>query len=141
MTGRLRGDVTFERLLSFLGLAVRAGKVLSGTDAVSIGMKSGEVFLILFSEDLSDRSKRKILELTEYYRIPCKVLKDSKVTVHQDIAEDSKGNRNDLGRSIGKPDRKVCGITDKNFSSKLLSMLEEMSETECKESIKTIQEE
>ncbi|MDC0804698.1 ribosomal L7Ae/L30e/S12e/Gadd45 family protein, partial [Clostridium paraputrificum] len=47
-----------EKVLSFLGLATRAGKIVSGDDSTLLDLKKGKVNLILIAEDASNNTKK-----------------------------------------------------------------------------------
>ena len=49
-----------DRLLSLLGLARRAGKLVIGNDAVLESVKSGKSKLVIITADASERTKRNI---------------------------------------------------------------------------------
>ncbi len=60
-----------EKVLSFLGLATRAGKIVSGDDSTLLDLKKGKVNLILIAEDASNNTKNflKINQLLEIFHI------------------------------------------------------------------------
>lgn len=90
----------------FLGLAMRAGKIVSGEGAVLAAIRQGKVKAVLLAKDGSDNTRKKIQDKTTSYSVPM-ILVDS---------------RSDLGQAIGKRDRVVVGITDSGFAKKLMSM-------------------
>ena len=49
-----------DRVLSALGLAKRAGKVISGTEQVQDAVRDKKAFLVLAARDISDNSRKKI---------------------------------------------------------------------------------
>ena len=59
-----------EKVLSFLGLATRAGKIVSGDDSTLLDLKKGKVNLILIAEDASNNTNfLKINQLLEIFHI------------------------------------------------------------------------
>ena len=98
----MRSDPT-ERLVGMLGLAMRAGKVIVGTDMVCVALgKRGKVRLAVLSDGASEQTKKKVSVKCEFYGVPT-------VTVSIDTAE--------LGRLLGKTYGPACvGITDENFA-------------------------
>lgn len=91
------------KVFQFLGLAMRAGKIISGEERVVLALQKQQVQLILLATDASQNTTKKIMDKAKTYRIP--VL--------------NMFNRQDLGRAIGKEARVVIGVTDKGFADEL----------------------
>ena len=104
-----------ESILKFLGLAARAGKVISGFDAVISGVRNGEVKLLIITTDISGNTLSKLLDEGER---PGTDLPDAY----------SFGTASEIGGAIGRPDRVIVGITDEGFSSRLSEMLDGFDE-------------
>ena len=94
-------DKNLKQTLFSIGLAKKAGKLVSGTDAVCDEIRKGKIFLIVCSEDVSDNTKKKISDCAAYYQVKLFYLDVSKEI---------------LGNSIGKPFAACVGISDKNLS-------------------------
>jgi ribosomal protein L7Ae-like RNA K-turn-binding protein len=90
----------------FLGLAMRAGKIVSGEEAVLMAIRQGKAKAVLLAQDGSNNTRKKILDKAKYYAVPT-ILVDS---------------RESLGHAIGKKERVVVGICDAGFANKLLGM-------------------
>ncbi len=99
-------------ILRFLGLAARAGKVVSGFDQVTASIENNDARLLLISSDISRNTLSKLLDTgsKEGIRMPCAY---------------SFSTKYELGRAIGKPDRTLVAVTDDGFAQKLSAMLEE----------------
>ena len=93
--------------LSFLGIAVRARKFISGTELTINGIRSGEVKLVIMATDCSARTKKDLHNKASYYNVP----------VVDTISS------NDIKMAIGK-DRKVMGITDYGFAKRLKEIMD-----------------
>lgn len=93
--------------LSFLGLAVRARKVISGTELTINGIRNGEVKLVIMSEDCSARTKKDLHNKASYYNVP--------------VVDTL--NSSEIKTAIGK-DRKVMGITDLGFAKRLEEIMD-----------------
>ena len=93
-----------------LGLAMRAGKVVAGTEMVCQCLsKIGRVKLVLISDEASESTRKKLMVKCEFYGVKA-------VTVSIDTAE--------LGRLIGKTYGPACvGITDEGFAKELTKRL------------------
>ncbi len=104
-----------ERALGMIGLASRAGKVVSGNDAVTGAIRSGNVKLLIITKDISANSLNRILKnITDGDEIPCYSFARSE----------------ELGDALGKPNRTVAAITDKNFAEGISAILENINEEE-----------
>jgi ribosomal protein L7Ae-like RNA K-turn-binding protein len=91
-----------------IGLASKAGKLVSGEDAVRNSIRSGKVKLTILAEDASDNTKKRFTNSAAFYN----------------IALVTWGLKEDIGKSIGKSQRSVIGITDENFSKSIREKLE-----------------
>ena len=60
--------MSMNNRLSLLGLAARAGKVVSGEFAVEKSVKSGKTFLVLVAEDASANTKKNFSDMCTYYK-------------------------------------------------------------------------
>ncbi len=57
-----------NKLLLNLGLAHRARKLALGTEQVRDSIKSGKALLVLIACDVSDRTRKEILDSAEFYK-------------------------------------------------------------------------
>ena len=90
------------RLSGMLGLAMRAGKVIIGTEQICIALSKGKVRLVLISEGASDSTKKKI-------RFKCEFYKTRVVEINIDTEE--------MGRLLGKTYAPAAiAIADDNFA-------------------------
>ena len=103
-----------DRVYGMLVLAARAGKIVSGSDAVIGAIRSGNVELLIISKDISRNSLDKILKNMGSEEVICY----------------SFGTAEDLGYALGKPDRTVAAITDKSFAEGISAILENINEEE-----------
>jgi len=87
-------------MIKNLGLAFRAGKVVSGTDTVIEKLRKKQLHLILLASDASDNTKKKINDKAKTYETKVIETYDSQT----------------ISISIGKSNIKVIGITDEGFS-------------------------
>ncbi|RSL33207.1 YlxQ family RNA-binding protein [Salibacterium salarium] len=98
-----------DAFYSFLGLAVRAGKVKTGDETVLHEIRKRSLSLVIVAGDASPNTKKKFKDKSSYYQVPLYIT----------------GNRASLGGAIGKDSRVVIGISDNGFAKKLISMLDE----------------
>ena len=59
-----------NKVYSMLGLAMKAGKVVSGEFATDKSVKSGNAWLVIVSEDASDNTKKMFSNMCEFYEAP-----------------------------------------------------------------------
>lgn len=109
-----------ENILKFMGLAMRANKVVSGCDAVVASVLDGEAKLIVFAQDVSRNTMSKILDACES-------------SEHDAPAAYRFADSCEIGYALGKPKRAVAVITDKGFADKLQVMFEDYSENETED--------
>ena len=86
-------------ILNFVGLMNRAGAVITGTELVVNGIRSGKVKMVLIDASTSENTFKKITDKCKFYNVSYIKL----------------GKEADLGLAIGKSSRKVIGIIDQNF--------------------------
>ena len=98
-----------KRALGMLGLAMKAGKVVIGTEQVIAYLQKNKLKLVLLSSNSSEGTQKKIRFKCEFYKTP---------TVALDIDTD------ELGRMLGKTyGPAVVGITDENFANVIAGLL------------------
>ncbi len=96
-----------ERLLSLLGLARRAGRVSMGFDPVCDSAAKGEAVLILYTEDVSEGSLKKLRRSIESTGVPLRQL---------DCDMDA------LAAAIGKSVR-IVSLNDAGFAKKAMLLM------------------
>ena len=100
-----------DKVYSMLGLAMKAGKIVSGSDICERAIKSGKVFLVIISGDSSEGTSKKFKDMCIYRQIPYRIL----------------GDRYSLGNCTGKEERVVLALSDKGLSDVILRMIDEKS--------------
>jgi ribosomal protein L7Ae-like RNA K-turn-binding protein len=92
-----------------LGLAMKAGKVVIGTEQVIAFLQKNRLKLVLLSGTASEGTQKKIRFKCEFYKTPTCVLDT---------------DTDELGRLLGKTYAPaVVGITDENFSNVITKLL------------------
>lgn len=97
-----------EPVLRLLGLAARAGAVLSGTERVRDAARAGAVLFVLVAVDISANTRDKLIPLL----------------TKRSIAWRAVGTRAALGRAVGRPPASALGITDAGLARKVKDLLE-----------------
>lgn len=103
-------NMSKKRVMSLLGLATRARKVVSGDDTTLQDLKKGKVDLVIVATDASDNTKKLFRDKSSFRNI--------KMVEY--------GTKEEIGNAIGKSFRAVIGIEDKGFAKKILELLEEI---------------
>jgi len=96
-----------QRLRGMIGFAMRAGKVLIGTELVcrTAAKARGTIKLVLIADNASEGTKKKITNKCEFYR-----LKPVQINLSTD----------ELGALLGKTySPAVIGITDEGFAKEI----------------------
>ncbi len=89
-----------NKVYGLLGLSSKAGKVISGTEVVLEEIRKHKISLVIVAEDAAERTIKNIKYECEKNHI--------KLIVYGNIVENSK--------YIGKQNRAVIGIKDKNLA-------------------------
>ncbi len=104
-----------NKAYSMISLANKAGKLITGEDAVRKSIRNGSVKLVIISVDASDNTKKRMRNSAAFYSVPFIIW----------------GLKDEFGISLGKSARSVLGITDENFSSGIKAkLIDEVSKKE-----------
>lgn len=95
-----------NKLLNLLGLARRAGKLITGEELTVKAIQNNRAKLVFLASNASGNLKKKIMEKARTYN----------VHVIEIFSE------NELSQSIGT-DRKVVAVTDDGFAKKMENLL------------------
>lgn len=106
--------MNIRKELSLLGLAAKAGKVVSGEFATEKAVRAGKTFLVLTAEDASENTRKKFKDMCTYYEVPFYII----------------GSKEELGTAIGKEYRASLGVTDEHFAVAMVKKLEHMRHQE-----------
>lgn len=97
-----------DQIHSLLGIAMRAGKLVSGEDATLLDLKKGKLNLVIVAEDASNNTKKLFKDKSSFRNVKC---------IHFSTKEG-------LGLSIGKDSRAVIGIKDIGFTNKIVQLMD-----------------
>lgn len=97
-----------QKVLNSLGLALKAGKLVSGEDAVIHAMQTNQTKLIFLASDASIQAKDKFEKKAFFYGVQIIEL----------------FNAEELSKSIGKLHRKAIAICDEGFTKLILGYIE-----------------
>ena len=90
-----------------MGIATKAGKVAFGTEAVIELIEKKKAKLVVIAEDASDKSKENITYLCNKNQIPIAVF----------------GTIETISKAIGKPNKAVISIKDKNLGEEIYKII------------------
>lgn len=96
-----------KKIFGLLGLSSKAGKIVFGTDACIKAIKRKKVSLIIVANDSSERTKNNFNIICRQYDIPLYNF----------------GTIEELSNAIGKINKAVIGVINKNFSRELKKLL------------------
>lgn len=98
-----------NKVLSMLGIATRAGKVVSGEFLVEKSIKRRKAKLVIVATDASDNTKKLFTDKTTFYGV--------KIYIYS--------NKENLGISIGKGARASVAVEDSNFANVIEKLISE----------------
>ena len=100
--------INMQKIHSLLGIAMTAGKLVSGEDGTMIDLKKGKLNLVIIAEDASNNTKKLFKDKSSFRHVNCIEL----------------STKSDLGISIGKDSRAVIGIKDIGFANKIIQLID-----------------
>lgn len=89
-----------REVLQLLGVALRAGRLVVGTEAVKDRAEAGELAAAVVAEDAGENARDRV----------CPLLERAGVTVWE------VGSRSELGAALGRGPVVVAGLTDRGFA-------------------------
>lgn len=92
-----------DNILSMLGLAKKAGKVVSGEFATEKAVKEGKAKLVIVAGDASNNTKKLFTNKCTFYHVPYIEY----------------GNKDELGACIGVQMRTSVAVLDEGFATSL----------------------
>ncbi len=92
-----------NKVLSLVGLAMKAGKVVSGEFSTEKAVKEGKAALVIVAEDASDNTKKLFNDKCDFYQVPVYVYGDKEI----------------IGHAIGKELRASLAIVDAGFAKSI----------------------
>ena len=96
-----------KSILNLIGLATKAGRTASGEFSTEKAVKTGKAFLVIVSREASDNTKKKFANMCTYYEVPICIF----------------GNKEELGRAMGKEMRASLAVTDQGFAKAMVKTL------------------
>ncbi len=100
---------TGQRVMNLLGMAQKAGRIVSGSTAVEQAVKGKHAKSLLVAADAAEETRGDYEELARRYHIPLFVCLTKEF----------------LGRCLGKEQRAAVALLDEGFSRALSKLMEE----------------
>lgn len=97
-----------NKAYNMIGLATRAGKIVSGEFSTEKAVKEGKACVVLVAEDASDNTKKLFLDKCTYYEVPVRIF----------------GTKASLGAAMGKEFRASVAVTDLNFATQIMKHID-----------------
>ena len=89
-----------DKVLSLIGLAMKAGKCVSGETMTESETKSGKAKFVIVAGDASENTKKKFGDMCKFYKVPICFY----------------GDKDTLGHAMGKEFRASLAILDEGFA-------------------------
>ncbi len=102
------------KIYSMLGLATKAGRIVSGEFMTEKAVKSGTAYLVIVSEEASDNTKKMFTNMCRFYKVPLHIF----------------GTKEELGAAMGKEFRASLALTDSGFAKSIQEKLVNISNME-----------
>ncbi|MBQ7245892.1 MAG: ribosomal L7Ae/L30e/S12e/Gadd45 family protein [Firmicutes bacterium] len=106
-----------DRLLGYLGLATKAGKLVTGYNTCLDMIPRGKIKLIILAEDVGEKTKKRFEQKCKSYEIE----------LREGIGADQ------MSKACGKQGKGIFGITDKGFAKSIIALIDK---AESKETVK-----
>lgn len=97
-----------DKVLNLIGLAQKAGKVVSGEFMTEKAVKTGEAALVILAEDASENTQKKFRNMCEFYKVPLRI----------HAAKDY------LGHAMGKELRASLAVVDNGFAQAIMKKMD-----------------
>lgn len=98
-----------NKIYSFIGLARKAGAIVTGEGLTEMSLKKGKACLVIITEDASHNTRKKIETALYNSNIPLIEF----------------GQKEKLGRSLGKSFLSVISVTDRGFADRIRELIEQ----------------
>ena len=100
-----------DKILNLIGLAMKAGQVVSGEFSVEKCIKSGKAKMVIMAEDASDNTMKKFKDKCNYYNVPIIIY----------------STKEHLGAALGKELRSSIALTEDGLKNAILKIKTEVS--------------
>ena len=103
-----------SKVMSYLGFAAKARKIVNGYNTCIFMMEKRRVKLLVLAEDLAENSKKKMVSAAQKHAVPYKIY----------------GTMDEISQITGTSGKGIFAITDDNFASVILKEIEQLQSCE-----------
>lgn len=96
-----------NKVYGLLGISSKAGKIISGTDIILENLSRKKVKLVIIAEDASEKTIKNM----KYY------------CIKENVEVIMYGNIEDNSKAIGKHNRAIIGVLDKNLADAIKKLI------------------
>lgn len=96
-----------KKVFNLIGLATKAGKVVSGEFSTEKAVKSGTASLVLVSIEASGNTRKMFTNMCTYYQVPIYFF----------------GRKDELGHAMGKELRASLAVLDQGFAVAIVKLM------------------
>ena len=107
-------EASKRKLLSYMGFAAKARKIVNGYNTCVFTMEKRRVRLLIIAADLAENSKKKMISAANKYNVTYRVFGDSEEMSHM----------------TGTAGKGIFGITDENFANVILKEIDHIEALE-----------
>jgi ribosomal protein L7Ae-like RNA K-turn-binding protein len=100
-------SVARNKVLSYIGIATKAGKLVSGEFSTEKAVKEHKAQLVIVAADASDNTKKMFTNMCTYYKVPIYFF----------------GEKTELGHAMGKEFRASLAMLDKGLADAAVKQL------------------
>ena len=90
-----------RKMLSYMGFAAKARKIVNGYNTCIFTMEKRRVKLLIIAEDLAENSKKKMIQAANKFNVEYRIFGDS----------------DEMSHMTGTEGKGIFGITDENFAN------------------------
>ena len=107
-------EASKRKLLSYIGFAAKARKIVNGYNTCVFTMEKRRVRLLIIAADLAENSKKKMISAAGKYNVKDRIFGDSE----------------EMSRMTGTAGKGIFGITDENFANVILKEIDHIEALE-----------
>jgi ribosomal protein L7Ae-like RNA K-turn-binding protein len=100
-----------DKLLGYLGLAKKAGKVALGSGAAEGAIRSAAAAVVIVAKDASENTVKRISDKCKFYQVGLMVY----------------GTKEQIGRALGAGDTACAAVTDGQLAKAMIQCFEEIN--------------
>lgn len=106
-----------RKMLSYMGFAAKARKIVNGYNTCIFTMEKRRVKLLIIAEDLSENSKKKMIQAANKFNVEYRIFGDS----------------DEMSHMTGTEGKGIFAITDENFANVISKEIDHIQSLEDRE--------